>query len=158
MGRTGSTVPAVHTSPRKFRTCNGLEVLHFYDSGIVRTCTEDLYRVPGPPIYEYWWTGDWWSFEELPHPWPFPKVMRFTFRGRWAPPSGRSTPAARSAGTSWQSSAASSCTPQRPNGSEKCRIWNFDHEEAKVQLSRMILIHTYITRQTQTEVNEAKQK
>ena len=27
MGRTGSTVPAVHTSPRKFRTCNGLEVL-----------------------------------------------------------------------------------------------------------------------------------
>ena len=26
MGRTGVTVPAVHTSPRKFRTCNGLEV------------------------------------------------------------------------------------------------------------------------------------
>ena len=44
MWRTGSTVPAVHTSPRKFRTCNGLEVLFFYDPGIVRTCTEDLYR------------------------------------------------------------------------------------------------------------------
>ena len=27
MGRTGSTVPAVHTSPLKFRTCNRLEVL-----------------------------------------------------------------------------------------------------------------------------------
>ena len=27
MGRTGGTVPAVHTSPRKFVTCNGLEVL-----------------------------------------------------------------------------------------------------------------------------------
>ena len=27
MGRTGSTIPAVHTSPRKFKTCNGLEVL-----------------------------------------------------------------------------------------------------------------------------------
>ena len=26
MGRTGSTVPAVHTCPRKFRTCNRLEV------------------------------------------------------------------------------------------------------------------------------------
>ena len=24
--------------------------------------------MPGPPIYEDWWTGDWWSFEELPHP------------------------------------------------------------------------------------------
>ena len=41
---------------------------YFYDSGIVRTCTEDLYRVPGPPIHEDWWTGDWWSYEELPHP------------------------------------------------------------------------------------------
>ena len=33
---------------------------YLYDSGIVRTCTEDLYQVPGPPIYEDWWTGDWW--------------------------------------------------------------------------------------------------
>ena len=41
---------------------------YFYDPGIVRTCTEDLYRVPGPLIYEDWWTGDWWAFEELPHP------------------------------------------------------------------------------------------
>ena len=24
--------------------------------------------MPGTPIYEDWWTGDWWSFEELPHP------------------------------------------------------------------------------------------
>ena len=43
---------------------------YFYDSSIVRNCTEDLYRVPVPPIYEDWWTGDWWSFEELPHPCP----------------------------------------------------------------------------------------
>ena len=26
--------------------------------------------MPGPPIYEDWWTGDWWSFEELPLPAP----------------------------------------------------------------------------------------
>ena len=58
MGRTGSTVPAVHTIPRQFRTCNGLEVL------LLRLWhSKDLYRVPGPPIFE-----DYWSFEELPHP------------------------------------------------------------------------------------------
>ena len=52
MGRTGSKVPAVHTSPRKIKTCKSVTDWrsYFYDSGIVRTCTEDLYRVPGPPI------------------------------------------------------------------------------------------------------------
>ena len=27
---------------------------YFFDSGIERTCTEDMYLVPGPPIYEDW--------------------------------------------------------------------------------------------------------
>ena len=35
---------------------------NFYDSGIERTCTEELYRVPGPPIKEDGWTWDWGSF------------------------------------------------------------------------------------------------
>ena len=43
MGRTGSTVPTVHTTPRKFRTCNGLEVLFFrlrHSKDLwLRTCT-----------------------------------------------------------------------------------------------------------------------
>ena len=55
---------SVHTSLRKFRTCHGPEVLFLGPRH-----SKDLYRVPGPPIYEDWWTGDWWSFEELPHPW-----------------------------------------------------------------------------------------
>lgn len=57
MGRTGSTY-----SPRKFWTCNGLEVQF-----LRLRHSKDLYRVPGPPIHEDWGTGDWWSFE-LPHP------------------------------------------------------------------------------------------
>ena len=50
---------------------------YFWDPGIVRTRTEDLHRVPGPPIYEDWSTGDWWSFEELPYP-----CQSHTFRVR----------------------------------------------------------------------------
>ena len=46
MGRTGSTVPGVHTSPQKFMTCNGLEVLF-----LQLRHSKDLYWVPGPPLY-----------------------------------------------------------------------------------------------------------
>ena len=31
--------------------------------------------MPGPPIYEDWWTGDWLSFEEFPHPWKLCNVF-----------------------------------------------------------------------------------
>ena len=41
---------------------------YFYDSGIVRTCTEDLYRVPGPPICEDWWTGTGGHLRNFPIP------------------------------------------------------------------------------------------
>ena len=56
MGRTGSTVSAVLGNLGPVTDWRS----YFYDSGIVRTCTEDLYRVPGPPLYEDWWTEDWW--------------------------------------------------------------------------------------------------
>ena len=35
--------------------------------------------MPGPPIYEDWWTGDWWSFEELPHPCFYSVLATFPF-------------------------------------------------------------------------------
>ena len=50
MGRTGSTVPAVHTNLGPVTDWRS----YFYDSGIARICTEDLYQVPDPPIYKDW--------------------------------------------------------------------------------------------------------
>ena len=37
--------------------------------------------MPGPPIYADWWTGDWWSFEELPHPWEHVNSKNITYEG-----------------------------------------------------------------------------
>ena len=51
MGRTGSTVPVVHTSPRKYGNWNGLEVQFLLLIRIqirMRNCTGVLYRSGGP--------------------------------------------------------------------------------------------------------------
>ena len=46
MGRSGSTVPAVQTSPQKFKTCTRLEVQFLGPRHTtVRACIEDLYWV-----------------------------------------------------------------------------------------------------------------
>ena len=51
---------------------------YFYDSGIVRTFNEDLYRVPSPPIYEDWWTGGHFRNFPIPgNPIPPPKAPVF---------------------------------------------------------------------------------